>query len=225
MPGQFFPTNDQEYEAFLTNLLANIGAVMTALSLPATFDDALVASKAAFSADLATHVASQAQAAADRAAKDASKAVSIEDLREMVAQLRANSLFTNAHATSLGLPVLDTTPTPIKPGSEVPSINVDTSAPQQHSIGFWQTTETEGGIIAKPEWARAARIMHAIVATGQPAPAIETMDFLATDTSTPYTWIIPGAHVGKDIWYRAAWETPRGELGPWSDPAKGTVTG
>jgi hypothetical protein len=59
----------------------------------------------------------------------------------------------------------------------------------------------------------------------RPAPPIEDVDFLATDSSTPYEWDIPGSEVGKDIWYRGAWETPRGEIGQWSDPAKGTVTG
>ena len=51
------------------------------------------------------------------------------------------------------------------------------------------------------------------------------MEFLASDTNSPYDWDIPGTEVGKDIWYRGAWETPKGELGNWSDPAKGTVTG
>jgi hypothetical protein len=31
--------------------------------------------------------------------------------------------------------------------------------------------------------------------------------------------------VGKDIWYRGAWETPRGARGAWSDPARATVAG
>jgi hypothetical protein len=225
MPAQYFPLNDQEFESWLTTFLANLGAVMTALGLAATFDDALVAAKATFSTELGDHVTAQAAALAQAQVKDDSKAATITELRNVVNQLRGNPAFTDAMATSLGLPVYDTVPSPTQPWTEVPSLEIDTSAPQHHRVKFWMMTDEGTFARAKPAWARACRIVHKIVATGQPAPAIETMDFLASDTSTPYDWDIPGSEVGKDIWYRGAWETPRGEIGPWSDPAKGTVTG
>jgi hypothetical protein len=225
MPATYYPTNDQLLESYVTELLVKLTAVMTDLTLPATFDDALTAALAAFSTSLGTHVASQTQAQQDRVAKDADKATLISALTSVVNQLRSNPGFTDEMAVSLGLPVRDTVKTPIIPGTEVPTLSVDTSAPQHHKIVFVQLTGVGLESIAKPEWARACRIMHAIVATGQPAPPIEDMDFLASDTSNPYEWDIPGAQVGKDIWYRGAWETPRGEAGNWSDPAKGTVTG
>jgi hypothetical protein len=226
MPGgNYYPRNDQDLEAFLATFLTKLVDVMAELTLPATFDDALIAADTAFSAALGTHVASQAQAMADRQAKDTAQTSLIAALVAVVNQLRGNPGFTDDHAVLLGLPAHDTTPTPIVPGSEVPTLSVDTSAPQHHEVVFVQLTGVGLESIAKPDWARACRIMHAIVATGEPAPPIEEMTFLATDTSNPYGWNIPGAHVGKDVWYRGAWETPRGEVGNWSDPAKGTVTG
>jgi len=226
MAQQFFPIGDQEFQAWLSGtFLPGLPAVMTALGLPATFDDNLVALSGTYTTSLSSHQAAQTASFEAKVQKDKDKGDAIEELRNLYGQLRGNPNFTAAHRASLGLPAVDTTPTPSTPGSEAPSAAVDTSFPQRHSISFWQTTEEAGQIIAKPSWARAARIVHKIVATGQPAPPIEDMDYLATDTSTPYTWDIPGSEVGKDIWYRLAWETSRGEIGPWSDPAKGTVTG
>jgi len=226
MAQQFFPIGDQEFQAWLSGIfLPGLPAVMLALSLPATFDDALVAASGTYTTDLSDHQAAQTASFNAKTVKDGSKANAIAELRNVYAQLRGNPNFTAAMRASLGLPPEDTVLTPSTPGSEAPSAAVDTSFPQRHSISFWQTTAQAGQIIAKPSWARAARIVHKIVATGQPAPPIEDMDYLATDTSTPYTWDIPGSEVGKDIWYRLAWETTRGEIGPWSDPAKGTVTG
>ena len=45
------------------------------------------------------------------------------------------------------------------------------------------------------------------------------------NTASPYIWDLPSEWVGKDIWYRGAWETPRGARGAWSDPARATVAG
>ena len=224
MPTESFPTSDQELEAFLTEFLANIGPILLALSLAATVDDDLVAKKATYSAKLATNIATQAQARADRQAKDDSKNATIASLRVLIKLLEAHGLTAQQRA-DLGLGPKDDTLTPIVPGQEVPSGEVDTSAPQRHGISFWQMTDQQGERIAKPDWARACRIMYAIVPTGAGAPGVETMTFLASDTSSPYYWDIPASHVGKDVWYRLAWETPRGALGPWSMPIKGTVTG
>ncbi|MEX2244732.1 MAG: hypothetical protein WD716_12920 [Fimbriimonadaceae bacterium] len=221
----YYPAGDHEFLAFVDVIIANIGDVMTALALPATFDDDIVAKRATYATDLTTHVASQTQAVADRTAKDGSKDALIAAVTLAVNQLRPNPLFVGDIVASLGLQEYDTTPTAIVPGEEVPTVIVDTSAPQHHQLKFLMLTAGGGLVKAKPSWARATRIIYAIVASGAPCPPIEEMDFLVSDSNSPYDWDIPGTEVGKDIWYRAAFETPRGELGNWSDPAKGTVTG
>lgn len=206
------------------DFLANVGAVLLALGLAATVDDDLVAKKATYSTKLATNTASQTQARSDRQAKDDSKALTIAALRALINLLDANGMTAQQRA-DLGLAPKDTISTPIVPGQEVPSIAVDTSAPQHHEVRFWQTTSEAGVILAKPDWARACRIIRAVVASGVTCPPIEDMEYLASDTNSGYEYNLPGGDVGKDIWYRGAWETPRGEIGNWSDPAKGTVTG
>ena len=225
MPAQYFPTNDEALRAWMESFISKLADIMTDLSLPATFDDAIIAANAAFVADLDTHNDAQVAAQSARAAKDASKSSLIAILREIVRQLRANPEFTNEMAQLLQLPEYDTTPTPKLPGLEVPTIEVDINAIQHHKLRFWQQAPVGTETVPRPNWARAARIVRAVVASGQPCPPLEDMEFLASDTSSPYSYDLTGADVGKDVWYRAAWETPRGDLGTFSDPAKGTVRG
>lgn len=221
----FYPLNDEELLAFVDVTIAALPGVMLQLTLPGTFDDALIAKRATFATRLTTHQGSQVQAVQDRVSKDVGKDDLVIELQNINSALRGNLGFTDVMAADLGFPVYDTQPTPIVAGEEVPTLLVDVNTPQQHRISFWQMTDLEGGRIAKPEWAQACHIRYAIVASGAAAPPIEDMLYLASDSNDPYVWIIPGEHVGKDIWYRGAWETPRHELGGYSDPAKGTVRG
>lgn len=225
MPSQFYPTNDQELESFVANVNANLPAVMTALGLPATFDDAIVAAKATFTTDLAAHTSAQLSAFNARGTKDGSKEVLIAALRNVNNQLRANPGFTDPMALSLGFPVYDTTPTPTTPKEEIATLEVDNGAPQTHIISFWQMSDDGGTKLSKPSWARALRIVRSVVESGEPCPAIELMGWLASDTSSPYMVTYNGTAVGKDAYYRGAWETQSGEIGLWSEAVKATITG
>ena len=68
-------------------------------------------------------------------------------------------------------------------------------------------------------------IVRAVVESGQPCPAIELMGWLASDTASPYMVTYNGTAVGKDAYYRGAWETHQGEIGVWSEAVKATITG
>lgn len=226
MPGEPFPQGDQELRAWLNDVfLPNVGAVLLSLGLAATLDDDLVTKTGTYTTKLTTHEASQAQAREDRQDKDDSRGLVITALRLLLGILNAQAGFTNEMRQNLGLPPRDFEPTAIIPGEEVPTVAVDTGAPQHHTVRFWQATEGGGEAEAKPDWARGCRIIRAVVASGGTCPPIENMVWLASDSNSPYDYDLPGGDVGKDIWYRGAWETPRGEIGNWSDPAKGTVTG
>ena len=155
--------------------------------------------------------------------KDAARRNLESEFRNLVRQLRANPSFTNAMAASLGLPPRDREPTPIQPGPEIPTLEVAVQS-LRHTVRFWQA-DAQGGRRGKPAWARAIRLVYAVVEPNEPPPPIEQMQYLATDTASPYIWDLPSEWVGKDIWYRGAWETPRGARGAWSDPARATVAG
>ncbi|MEQ1932630.1 MAG: hypothetical protein ABL962_01940 [Fimbriimonadaceae bacterium] len=225
MPRSYYPQADDAFEAYLTALLVALPGVMTALGLAATFDDALIAAKTTYANDLSDHHTQQLASFSARQTKEASKAAVILQLQLVHAALEADPDLTDAMRVSLGWPPRDTVPSPSVPGVDVPVITVDTSHPQRHTIGFGRLTDEGEFAKGKPAWARALRIVYAVVPVGSPCPGIETMLYLASDTAPPYVWDIAVGNVGKDIWYRGAFETTSGELGPWSDPAKGTVTG
>jgi len=228
MPGNFYPDSDQELNAWVANFNTNLAAVMTSLTLPATFDDAILAAKTAYSTALTAHVAAQTASFNARQTKDAARTTMVDELRNLVRQLRANPGFTDPMAVSLGLPIYDTVATPTVPGSETPSLSVDNGSPQTHIISFWQMGDSGGETteqIAKPQWARALRIVRSVVESGEPCPAVELMGWLASDTASPYMVTYTGTAVGKDAYYRGAWETHTGQIGLWSEAVKATITG
>ena len=223
MAAHFFPQGDGPLRTWMQNFLAKLIEIMAALGLPATFDDALIAAFALFDTSLTEQETAAAVAEQKTALKKSARTGLIDVLRDVVKALNADTRFTNAMRQLLGLPPRDEVQTPIDPGTEVPTFEVEIIGPQKHRIHFWQAGVTAGRR-GKPAWAAGARILFAVVAVGAAPPALSAMQFLALDSATPYDWDIPAEHVGKMIYYRLAWETPTHELGPWSNPIGAIVS-
>ncbi len=224
MATEYFPSGDVDFSVWGFNFATQVPAVVTAVGLPITVDDAFIAARTAYSTVLNAHIASQATALTATGAKDLGKETCIDLLRPLVKLLRAQPLFTNLHAATLGLPVYDDiqTSSAMTPtmSLETPALNVNSDARLRHVIDFRPVSGTSA---AKPSWARACHIRFAIVAAGATAPSPTDMQYLASDTRTPYAWDIAAEHAGKDVWYSGAWENSGGERANWSDPAKATV--
>lgn len=62
------------------------------------------------------------------------------------------------------------------------------------------------------------------VGTAPPASASE-LQYLATDTRTPYVAEYDPADAGKTAYYWLRWENTKGQPGPWSVTASATITG
>ncbi len=225
MAGHYYPKDDQKFEAWVANFNTNLPAMLAGLGFPPTFDDDLLLKHATYAASLEAHGAAQAAAHAARLEKDAFQNDLIVAVRTAVRQLRANPAFDDAMAVSLGLPIYDKKPTRKQAGMEIPTLRVEITGPQTHAISFWQMTEEYQEKASKPAWARAMRILRSVVEVGEPCPPIELMGYLASDTAPPYVVMYGHAAVGKDAYYRGAWETPRGEIGPWSQAVRATIAG
>jgi hypothetical protein len=223
MPRDFVKRPDREFAAQVAQFLARLASVKDELGLPDDWEAQLLAGHSAFVAALEAVDRARASLHSAVQAKDALREQVEHEWRGLVRQLRAHPDFGDAHAASLGLPVRDRVRTPIEPGAEVPTLEIQIQ-PLRHAVYFWQA-DAEGGRRGKPGWAEAVRLVYAVVSPGEPPPPAEQMHYLASATASPFIWELPSAWVGKDIWYRGAWETPRRARGAWSDPARATVAG
>jgi hypothetical protein len=85
------------------------------------------------------------------------------------------------------------------------------------------TDETTPNSKAKPDGVMGCEIW---VKVGDPAPTDpEQLQFLGTDTRTPYVAEYSGEDAGKVAHYMLRWVNTKGEQGPWSQTVSATITG
>lgn len=214
------PRRDQDLDAMMDNFVANIGAVLADLGLPATADDAVIADAADFKAKLAAQIASQAAAQSDTAAKNGSRGTLEDDFQALYALLVANGL-TDDQRAELGLQLLDTILTPVAAPTSQPVLILDTSLRLKLVVNFADIgTPT---LRAKPAGVRSCRLW--IKVGGAPPTDLSECEFLADDTNTPYTGIFEGSEAGQMAHIIGQWVSPRGDVGPISETASATIPG
>jgi hypothetical protein len=169
--------SDRGFEAQVAQFLANLGPVKTALGLPANWEAQLQTRKNSFTTALNSLDLAKANYRQAKQTKDAARRNLESEFRNLVRQLRANPNFTNAMAASLGLPPRDREPTPIQPGPEIPTLEVEIQS-LRHTVRFWQA-DARGGCRGKPAWARAIRLVYAVVEPNEPPPPIERTSGIA----------------------------------------------
>lgn len=169
-----------------------------------------------FSTDLTTHVASQAQAKADRLTKDASRNP-VESQLSTVRNLSKAGGSTEAAMSATGIPVSSVK----APSATRPAARVDTSQRLQHTIHC--TDEATPDNKKKPRGAMGAEIWAKF---DGPPPTDETeCTFLTLDAFTPYVKDYPGSDAGKMAHYLVRWRMRDGSLTAWGETVSATITG
>lgn len=222
MAHNYPPIRELDLLASTRLFLEQIAILKEQLALPEDFENALAEWHAQLEIRLAAVAQAKAQYHQAKQAKDEAYRAVQNELRRLTRQLRVHPEFTDAMARQLGMPVYDRTLTPVLPGEEIPMLQVETHA-GQHWVYFWQEDLRKRGRRGKPRWARAARILYAITPVNAPPPPHEQLQFLASATRSPFLWTPPPEAIGQWVWYRAAWETPRGALGGWSGLTRAIV--
>jgi hypothetical protein len=162
----------------------------------------------------------QAQARAARSTKDAARAHSEEFIRPLVARLQTNASVTDAQRLALGITVRSTSRSPTAAPSTKPVATVDTTQRLQHTIAF--VDELTPTSRAKPDGAMGCEIW--VKVDGPPPADPSELQYLATDTRSPYLAEFDGAKAGKIAYYMLRWVSTRGEKGPWSQTVSATIT-
>jgi len=213
-----FPRKEADLNSYFQIVVAFLIANATRLLVSA-------ANKAAITAQLATW--NTAYPLAQNPDTSTKTAIDNKNIArdELVTTLRSiykdipYSVLTPQDRNTLGITEPSTSRTPAPVPSTKPAGTVDTSKRLAHTINFY---DSEGTGIAKPDGVRGCQIWLKI---GSPATSPKELDYLATDTKTPYTHEFEGEDAGKMVYYWLRWENTRGETGPWSEPIQATVTG
>lgn len=95
---------------------------------------------------------------------------------------------------------------------------VDVKNRLSHTISFTD----EDGSLGKPKGVRGCQIWYKI---GEPVTHFSELNYLVTDTASPYLHQFDVPDVGKMVHYWLRWENTRGETGPWSPVVSATVVG
>jgi hypothetical protein len=91
----------------------------------------------------------------------------------------------------------------------------------RHTVSF--TDETTPSSKAKPDGVMGCEIW---VKVGKQQPTDPSqLQFLGTDTRTPYVAEYGGGEAGKAAHYMLRWVNTKGEQGPWSQTVSATITG
>ncbi|WP_059370561.1 hypothetical protein [Treponema endosymbiont of Eucomonympha sp.] len=148
-------------------------------------------------------------------ARDALKAA----LRTFIkAYLTYNPEVTDVDKGNMGLPLHDSTRTPVPAPSTIPEIELDSSVIRQISAHF---RDSGSGRRGKPQGVHGAELRWSLLET---APvSIADLRNSAFATATPYIFSFDEPDRGKTLYICPHWENNKGDKGPWGEIVKAIV--
>jgi hypothetical protein len=128
------------------------------------------------------------------------------------AYLMYNPAMTDAERENFGLPVHDTKPTPARPITSRPELEVGFKEIQKHILTVHDTEMESAG---KPAHAAGFEIWRKV---GGDAPATEAdWQLVAQAPHSPHELTYSEEQSGLRVYYRVRWINTRGVPGPWSE--------
>ena len=218
----FIPQNDAEFNLWQLSLTEIIEPNLTLWNINAEDFSALKASQAGWITAFAKASNKQNRTRADVQSKDDARDSFEKVLRQFNAQWLANNTkVLNSDREKMGLTVKQGTRKPVPIPATSPVGTVDFSVRLQHTIHY--TDEATPRSKAKPAGVHGCEIWTKIDGSA-PLEANE-LDYLATNTSSPYSVSFEGKNAAKNVYYWLRWVNTRGEPGPWSRSISAMVAG
>lgn len=220
MAGDYIPTTDAEFLTWTRTFASYVLAHAAALGLSAE-STALDDKRSVWETAVDNAAAAQtALRTANQHKNDLRKELE-QMIRSAVRRIQAVPTVTDEQRLSMGITVMDTTPTAHLAAPATRPIGVvDTSQRLRHEICFFDEATPRSR--AKPAGVMGCEIW---VKIGTPPADPSELTFVALDTATPYIAEYAGADAGKVAYYMLRWVSTRSEKGPWSETVAATITG
>ena len=218
----YIPKNDADMNVWQGNLVEIIEPNVTAWGISTEDFTAVKSKQTNWVAAYAKASNKQNRTAADVLAKDKAGEDYSKSIRTFVAQwLASNSKVSDSDRTRMGLTVKTGTRTASPVPTTSPVGSVDFSVRLQHIIHFADDASARSK--AKPEGVHGCEIYMKV--DGDAPKDSTELNYVATDTATPYVLKFDGNKAGKMVYYWLRWVNTRGECGPWSIAVSAMVMG
>jgi len=218
----FIPQNDAEFNLWQLSLTDIIEPNLTLWNINPDDYSALKATQNAWITAFTKASNKQNRTRADVQSKDDAHDTYVKALRQFNAQwLSNNTRVLNSDRERMGLTVKQGTHKPVPVPATSPVGMVDFSVRLRHTINY--TDEATPRSKAKPAGVHGCEIWTKIDGSA-PMDASE-LDYLATNTSSPYSVTFEGKNAAKNVYYWLRWVNTRGEPGPWSRTISAMVAG
>lgn len=218
----YIPQNDAEFNLWQLSLTEIIEPNLTLWSIPADDFTALKAFQAIWITAFAKASNKQNRTRADVQAKVDAREQFTTRIRQFVAQwLTNNPKVPNSDRERMGLNIKQNGHKPVPVPTSCPVGNVDFSVRLKHTINY--ADEATPRSKAKPAGVHGCEVWTKIDGSA-PVEASE-LDYLATNTSSPFSTTFEGKNAAKNVYYWLRWVNTRGEPGPWSRNINAMVAG
>lgn len=202
------------------NIFVDYGvANAAALGLTTGQTTALTAARILWAASYPAYLTGQQTAQSLTATKKTDRDTLEAVMRDIGGQLQRKSTVTDTQRQAMGLPVHDTTKTPVAPITTKPVLKIETDQRLRHTIRF--TDESTPTSRRKPAGAIGLELW---MKRGGAAPTgVGECEPLGLITNSPNVEEFDPADGNKTIHYLARWQTTRGDKGPFSATTSATV--
>jgi hypothetical protein len=170
----------------------------------------------AFGSALGTHTTAQAAAQSARAAKSAARDSVVATAREIVSTIQSNTAVTPAQKEAMGIPVHDTSRTPVPAPSVLPGVVLEETRRLEQTVRIVDSSDPTRK--AKPQGVSGWQVFVKVSPT-QPADTAECA-LASTSGKSKVTLSFAGGDAGKIAWLMVRAVNSKGEAGPASDPVE-----
>jgi hypothetical protein len=207
------PSGDHDFLEWTGNFNTVLAPLIEGLGIPPAEYELIVALRSTFAAALVLTDASSTRNPGTVAAKnDAHKALE-KAVRKMIgSHLKYNDALTNKNREDLGIPIPDTTHTPILPPTTHPVLELKISDIRQIKLYFRDpASETN----ARPYGVNGAVVFYDIRTSEPDDPEDLKQNVLAT--RSPFRLNFKDHDRGKRVYVTVCWQNEKGQRGPWSE--------